>query len=772
MSEMVWYEKGLNVTVELDQTLPTDVFAGIPGLRQAEHRKTSNGLIRLASNQDVTCQFPEYRRNQNSHRIAVARMNSTKKSKVKTDTASSSVTMSGASSGVFTATVAIVRDEWKEMIGFAVRYMESDASDAQTIFVDEERMLLGYTNAEGKPQEMAMRFFHFSNWLNIPGRIIVSDDLRIRRNVDGQDKSFVSGFTFIADTPLTDANYLGLRMVEGMFMPEGEGYFVVKGDDIVIEQFDTAYYFITPHSESREITAIKDEIWVFPVIYAFYIASGNNKFPEYKYREGIQGLTQWCQMKGVPVIDLLKHLWAQGPRRWMPLYHGLVRVFSQLKLIDVEKRIYEFFKCHEEPSARIFSVRLLGALKTGIAVQYLERTIKPELSKDDPIIKEIDRQLEGIMLLSSNQMKGYAPIVGLTRVADDVISSLKSWLQLGDRFVPFWARDYAQLTRNMLIPDQKRFDLGDSRVMGHSCTRFEQDFKIEGHSFTTRFTPDVDTHAFTIALLENPADERPVHHKFGSLQLMLADDGQWHITAMQLIRLDHVFVNTLKHVLLVMTFQYIQFLQALSDLQKLSIMIDPSVFSFNPSPFDIVTFRRFGIVPQTGEVQEHFNFKAAKVQRDGGRMMNLRYIEVPAKDPSKAPLIIFVEGPERHSVIIEPAIYDEAVRVVKVDEKTEKQLIIHLINNKPVKVLYVDEEDFDQARNKVWTGSGNLLVPVTGAQTPHSFTIQSVLISGISCELKAEHEFRRALEAEPATNFYGLNQQRLSAFISRPRRMA
>ncbi len=690
-------------------------------------------------------------------------MNSTKKSKGKADTGSSSVTRSGASSDVFTATVAILRDEWEEMIGFSVQYMESDASDIQTVFVDEERMLLGYTNAEGKRQERAMRFFHFSNWINIPGRIIVSDDQQIRRNVDGQEKSFVSGFTFVADAPLTDADYLGLRMVEGMFMPEGEGYFVVKGDDIVIEQFDTAYYFITPHSESREITAIQDEMWVFPVIYAFYIASGNNKFPEYKYREGLQGLTQWCQMKGVPIIELLEHLWAQGPRRWMPLYHGLVRVISQLELIDVEKCIYEFYRCHEEPSARIFAVRLLGALKTGIAVQYLERTIKPQLAMDDPVVTEIDRQLEGIMLLISNQMKGYAPIVGLTRVADDVMSSIKNWLQLGDLFVPFWARDYAQLARNILIPDQKRFDLGDARVMGRSRTRFESDFEIEGHSFTTRFTPDFDTRVVTIDLLENPANGRPVHHKFGSLQFMHADDGQWHITAMQLIRLDHVFVNTLKYVLLVMAFQYIQFLQALSDLQKLSIMIDPAVFAFNPSPFDIVTFRRFGIVPKTGDMQEHFNFKAAKIQRDGGRMMNLRYIEVPATDPSKAPLIIFIEGPEQHSVIIEPTIYDEVVRVVKVDEDTGNQLIINLLNNKPVEVVYYEEEGFDQARNKAWTGAGNILVPVTGAQTPHSFTIQSVLISGISFELKAEYAFRRTLEAEPAINFEGLNRQRLSA---------
>jgi hypothetical protein len=248
---------------------------------------------------------------------------------------------------------------------------------------------------------------------------------------------------------------------------------------------------------------------------------------------------------------------------------------------------------------------------------------------------------------------------------------------------------------------------------------------------------------------------------------MHADEGQWHITDMQLIRLDHVFVNALKYVLLVMAFQYIQFLQALFDLQKLSIVIDPAVFAFNPSPFDIVTFRRFGIVPQTGDLQEHFDFKAAKVQRDGGRMMNLRYIEVPDIDPSKAPLIIFVEGPEQHSIIIEPAIYDEAVRVVKVDEETENQLIINLLNNKPVRVIYYEEEGFDQARNKAWAGAGNILVPVAGAQTPHSFTIQSVLISGISFVLKAEYAFHRTLEAEPAINFEGLNGQQLSALSSR-----
>ena len=649
------------------------------------------------------------------------------------------------------------------MIGFSVQYMESDAADTQTVFVDEQRMLLGYTSAEGKPHERAMRFFHFSNWINIPGRIIVSDDQRIRRNVDRHEKSFVSGFTFMADAPLTDANYLGLRMVEGMFMPEGEGYFVVKGDDIVIEQFDTVYYFITPHSESREITTIKDEMWVFPVIYAFYIASGNNKFPEYKYREGLQGLAQWYQMKGVPVINLLEHLWALGPRRWMPLYHGLAKVISQLGLINIEKYIYEFYQRHEEPSARIFAVRLLGSLKTGIAVQYLEHTIKPQLATDDPVSREIDRQLKGIMVLRSNQMKGYAPIVGLTRVSDDIKSSIKNWLQLGDLFVPYWARDYAQLARNVLIPDQKRHYMGDARVIGRNRTRFEQDFEIEGHSFTTRFTPNFDARMVTIDLLENPASERPFHHKFGSLQLTHADDGQWHITAMQLIRLDHVFVNTLKYVLLVMAFQHIQFLQALSDSQKLFIMIDPAVFTFNPSPFDIVTFRRFGIVPQTGNVQEYFNFKAAKVQRDGGRMMNLRYIEVPAKDLSKAPLIIFIEGPEQHSVIIDPVIYDEAVRVVKVDEGTEKQLITSLLNNKPVKVVYIEEEDFDQTRNKAWTETDNILVPVTGAQTPHSFTIQSVLISGISYELKAEYALHQTLEAEPSINFEGLNWERLAA---------
>jgi hypothetical protein len=387
---------------------------------------------------------------------------------------------------------------------------------------------------------------------------------------------------------------------------------------------------------------------------------------------------------------------------------------------------------------------------------------------DDPVVKEIDRQLEGIMLLNSNQMKGYAPIVGLTRVADDVMSSIKNWLQLGDLFVPFWARDYAQLARSILIPDQKRFDLGEARIMDRSCTRFDQHFETEGHSFTTRFTPDFDTRVVTIDLLEKLADERPAHHKFGSLQLMSADDGQWHITAMQLIRLDHLFANALKYVLLVMAFQYIQFLQALSDLQKLSIMIDPAVFSFNPSPFDIVIFRRFGIVPQTGDVQERFNFKAAKIQRDGGRMMNLRYIEVPAKDPSKAPLIIFIEGPEQHSVIIEPAVYDEAVRVVKVDEETESQMIITLLNNKPVEVVYLEEEGFDQARKKASMGAGKILVPVTGAQTPHSFTIQSVLISGISCELKSEYAFRRTLEAEPVINFEGLNRQRLAALSRRP----
>jgi hypothetical protein len=335
---------------------------------------------------------------------------------------------------MFTAKVAILRNEWKEMIGFSVQYMESDAFDAQIVFVDEQRMLLGYTNADGKPQERAMRFFRFSTWINIPGHFIVSDNQRIRRNVDGQEKSFVSGFTFMADAPLTDATYLGLRMVEGIFMPEGKGYFVVKGDDIVMEQFDTAYYFITPHSESREITAIQDEMWVFPVIYAFYIASGNNKFPEYKYREGLQRLVEWYQMKDVPAIDLLEHLWAQGPRRWMPLYHGLVRVFSQLELTNIEKTIYEFYQRHEEPSARIFAVRLMGALKTGNAVQYLEHTIQPRLATDDPVSKEIDRQLEGIMVLKSNQMKGYAPIVGLTRVADDVMSSMKNWLQLDIMF--------------------------------------------------------------------------------------------------------------------------------------------------------------------------------------------------------------------------------------------------------------------------------------------------------------------------------------------------
>ena len=84
---------------------------------------------------------------------------------------------------MFTATVAVLRDEWKEMIGFSVKYMESGASDAQTVFVDEQRMLLGYTDAEGKPQERAMRFFHFSNWINIPGRIIVSDDRELNQRL-------------------------------------------------------------------------------------------------------------------------------------------------------------------------------------------------------------------------------------------------------------------------------------------------------------------------------------------------------------------------------------------------------------------------------------------------------------------------------------------------------------------------------------------------------------------------------------------------------------
>ena len=750
-----------------DQAPPNDIFAGIQGLRQAGRPRANSGLFRLANGQAVIRYDSEYRRKDNSHSIAIASMNSKKKGKGKTDTGSTTATEPAASSDVFTATVAILRDGWKEMIGFSVRYVQSDGSDVHTVFVDEERMLRGYTNAEGEPQERAMRFFHFSNWINIPGRIIVRDDQRIRRTVDGKKKTFVSGFTFIAGSPLTDANYLGLRMVEGMFMSEGEGYYVVKGDDIVIEQFDTAYFFVTPHSESREITAIKDEMWVFPVIYAFYIASGNNRFPEYKYREGLQGLTQWYRMNRVPVIDLLEHLWAQGPRRWMPLYHGLVRVIRQLELIDVEKFIYEFYRYHEEYSARIFAVRLLGALKTGIAVQYLQRTIKPQLAMDDPVVEEIDRQLEGIVVLRSNQMRGYAPIVGLTKVADDVRSSIKTWLQLGDLFVPFWARDYVQLARNIFIPDQKRFDLGDARVMGLSRTRFVQDFEIEGHSFSTRFTPDLDTRSVTVDLLENPASEQPIHHKFGALQLMCADDGKWHITAMQLIRLDHVFANALKYVLLVMTFQYIQFLQALSDLQTLSIIIDPTVFSFNPSPFDIVTFRRFGIVPETADVQEQFNFKAAKVQRDGGRMMNLRYIEVPASDPSKAPLIIFIEGPEQHSVIIEPAVYDEAVRIVKVDEETENQLIVDLLNNKLVEVVYVEEEDLDQARNEKWAGAGSILLPVTGAQTPHSFTIRSVLISGISCELKAEYAFRQTLEAEPAVNFEGLNRRRLSSLSRR-----
>jgi hypothetical protein len=266
----------------------------------------------------------------------------------------------------------------------------------------------------------------------------------------------------------------------------------------------------------------------------------------------------------------------------------------------------------------------------------------------------------------------------------------------------------------------------------------------------------------TIDLLENPASGRPIHHKLGFLQLMHADDGQWHMTAMQLIRLDHIFINALKYVLLVMAFQYIQYLQAISESKKLSIMIDPAVFAFNPSPFDVVTFRRFGIVPQTEDVQAHFNFKAAKVQRDGGRMMNLRYIEVPATDPSKAPLIIFIEGPEQHSVIIEPAIYDEVVRVVMVDGGTERQLLINLLNNKPVDVVYLEEQGIDHARNKAWKGVDSVLVPVTGAQTPHSFTIQSVLISGIAYELKTEYAFRQSLEAEPAIDFEGLNRQRLS----------
>jgi hypothetical protein len=653
------------------------------------------------------------------------------------------------------------------MIGFSVQYKESKAADAQTVFVDEERMLLGHTSADGTSQERAMRFFHFSNWANIPGRIIVRDEQRILRNVDDQEKSFVSGFTFLADASLTDANYLGLRMVEGMFIPEGDGYFVVKSNEVVTEQFDTAYYFITPHSESREVTAIQDETWVFPIIYAFYIASGNNKFPEYKYREGLRGLTQWYEMKTVPVIDLLEHLWAEGPRRWMPLYHGLARVINQLELINVEDSICEFYRCHGEPSARIFAVRLLGAMKTGIAVQYLERTFRPQLAMDDPVGKEIDRQLEGIMMSKGNQIKGYAPIVGLTRIADDVISSIKRWSQLGDLLVPYWARGITRLARNVLIPDQKRFDLGDARVMGTSRTRFEQDFEISGHSFTTRFTPDLDAHMATIDLRENLECERLVHHKFGSLQLMHSDDDKWHITTIHLIRLDHGFVNTLKYVLLVMAFQYIQFLQALSSTQQLSIMIDPAVFSFNPSPFDILTFRRFGIVAETLDVQEHFDFKAAKVQRDGGRMMNLRYIEVPATDPSKAPLIIFIEGPEQHSVIVDPVIYDESIRVVKVDEGTENQLITDLLNRKPIEVVYVEEEDFDQARTKAWIGADRILVPTTGAQTPHSFAIQSVLISGISCELKAEKAFRRSLESEPAIEFEGLNTQRLSE-LSRP----
>jgi hypothetical protein len=653
------------------------------------------------------------------------------------------------------------------MIGFSVQYQESNGSDAQTVFVDEQRMLLDHISVDGKPQERAMRFFHFSDWANIPGRVIIGDEQRIRRSIDGQEKSFVSGFTFIADVSLTNANYLGLRMVEGMFMPEGEGYLVVKGDEIVVEQCDTAYYFITPHSESRDVTPIQDETWIFPIIYAFYIASGNNKFPEYKYREGIGGLIQWYQMKRVPVDDLLEHLWAQGPRRWMPLYHGLARVIRQLELINVEKSIYDFYCCHEEVSARVFAVRLLGAMKTGIAVQYLERTLKPQLETEDPVAREIDRQLEGIMLSKGNIIKGYAPIVGLTRVADDVISSIKEWSRLGDLFVPFWARGLTRLARDVLIPDQKRFDLGDARVMCRTRTRFEQDFEIEGHSFTARFTPDFDAHGVAIDLMENPASDRLAHHKFGSLQLKHASDGQWHIAAMHFIRLDHVFANTLKYALLVMAFQYIQFLQSLSDIQKLSIVVDPAVFSFNPSPFDIVTFRRFGIVPQTRDVQEHFDLSAANVRQDGGRMMNLRYIEVPAKDPGKTPLIIFIEGPEQHSVIVDPVIYDEAIRVVKVDEGTEYQLINNLLNNEAVEVAYIQEEDSDSASKKATTGTGNIVVPVTGAQTPHSFSIQSVLISGISCELKAEKTFRRALNAEPAIDFDGLDAKRLSTLSYR-----
>ena len=142
--------------------------------------------------------------------------------------------------------------------------------------------------------------------------------------------------------------------------------------------------------------------------------------------------------------------------------------------------------------------------------------------------------------------------------------------------------------------------------------------------------------------------------------------------------------------------------------------------------------------------------------------MNLRHIEVPAIDPSKAPLIMFIEGPEQHSVIIEPAIYDEAVRIVKGDKDTDSQLIIDLLNNKPVEVIY-SEEDFDQESSEAWTAARSIFIPVTGAQIPHNFTIRSVLITGISHELRDEFTFRQTLGAEPAIDFEGLNRERLAA---------
>jgi len=245
----------------------------------------------------------------------------------------------------------------------------------------------------------AFRLFEWQTWVHINGNVEWHGERHVHSKE--QQLDLVTGFSYrIPELPERGGN-LGLRLAEGV---EGE-LRIACGKTISRVSFEPVFWLLEATGHGFRPVPIKTNKLTGLIVSLFDMGSGNPRI----MGKAVANLCQWAEYNigqekpFAGTRKLLVNIRDWGPLEMEPLYQGIKEVFEQLKVVDLERELFDFvadnWGIRSNRNGRVLAVKLLAALNTKQAKAALNAVY--ELVRFGGVD---DEELELIRVISGHEM--------------------------------------------------------------------------------------------------------------------------------------------------------------------------------------------------------------------------------------------------------------------------------------------------------------------------------------------------------------------------------